>query len=326
METTEGRPRVTGPLYHHPVLLQESLDSLALTAGDCVLDATLGGGGHAEAILERVTPGGRLLGLDVDDEAIAHARERLAHFGGCVLLVHSSFRALETVLREQAFPALNAALFDLGVSSRQLDKATRGFSFRDDPEAPLDMRMDRSLGTSAADLLATASAGELTRCFQEYGELPGAGKLAREIVETRKRQPLLTASDLLACVERAGVGRGRRHHPATLVFQALRIAVNDELAALEEGLDAAIAALAPGGRLAVIAYHSLEDRRVKTLFRDEARGCICPPQQPICTCGRSARLVLEGRRATQASEAEVARNPRARSARLRVATRLPVAA
>lgn len=317
---------MTGSLYHQPVLLEESLDALALSSGDCVLDATLGGGGHAEAILERTAPSGRLLGLDVDEEAIAYARKRLERFGARALLVKSSFRTLGAVMEERAFPALDAALFDLGVSSRQLDEAERGFSFRDDPEAPLDMRMDRRRDTSAADLLATASAGELTRFFRDYGELPAAGRLAREIVETRKDRPLRTARDLLGCVERSGVGRGRRHHPATLVFQALRIAVNDELGALEEGLEAVIAALAPGGRVAVIAYHSLEDRRVKTLFRDEARGCICPPKQPACTCGRSARLTLAKRRALRATEAEVAHNPRARSARLRVASRLPVAA
>ncbi len=317
---------MTGSIYHRPVLLQESLKALALHSGDHVLDATLGGGGHAEAILERIAPDGRLLGMDVDDEALAYAAQRLERFGDAALLVRGSFRALAEKLREHRFPALDAALFDLGVSSRQLDEPTRGFSFRDDPDAPLDMRMDRRLERSAADLLAGATAGELTRWFRDYGELPGAGRLAREIVETRRTRPLRTARDLLDAIDRAKVGRGRRHHPATLVFQALRIAVNDELGALEAGLDAAIAALAPGGRLVVIAYHSLEDRRVKTLFRDEVRGCICPPKQPTCTCGRSPRLALAHRRAVRAERAEVDQNPRARSARLRAALRLPVAA
>lgn len=317
---------MTGSLYHRPVLLRESLEALALQPGENVLDATLGGGGHAEAILERIAPGGRLLGLDVDDEALKAAGRRLTRFGNCAVLVRSSFRTLDQVILDYGFPPLDGALFDLGVSSRQLDEATRGFSFRDDPDAPLDMRMDRRATESAADLLARSTAGELARWFRDYGELSGAGRLAREIVETRKHAPLRSAQDLLSAVERAKVGRGRRHHPATLVFQALRIAVNDELGALEQGLDAAIAALAPGGRLVVIAYHSLEDRRVKTLFRDEARGCVCPPKQPVCTCGRSPRLKLASRRATRAADEEVRENPRARSARLRVAQRLPVAA
>ncbi len=316
---------MTAATYHRPVLLRESLEALALRPGACVLDATLGGGGHAEAILEWIAPEGRLLALDVDDEALHHAARRLERFGECAVLVKRSFRELGRVLQEQAMPHIDAALFDLGVSSRQLDETNRGFSFRDDPAAPLDMRMDPSAGESAASLLAHASAGELTQWFRDYGELPGAGRLAREIVETRRTQPFESARDLLGAVERAGVGRGRRHHPATLVFQALRIAVNDELGALEDGLAAAIDALAPGGRLVVIAYHSLEDRRVKTLFRDEARGCVCPPRQPVCTCGRSPRLSLPTRRAIRAGDDEVRDNPRARSARMRVAQRLPVA-
>ena len=315
-----------GPSYHRPVLLPESLDALALRAGDRVLDGTLGGGGHAEAILERTAPDGVLIGLDVDDEALEEAGRRLARFGPRALLVRTSFRALREVLRDHALPSLDAALFDLGVSSHQLDDPARGFSFRDDPDARLDMRMDTRLEHSAERFLAEASAGELSRCFREYGELPAAGRLAREIVETRRDAPFRSARDLIGAVERARVGRGRRHHPATLVFQALRIAVNDELGALEEGLEAAVEALSPGGRLAVISYHSLEDRRVKTFLRDEARGCVCPPKQPVCTCGRSPRVTLPSRRARRASAEEIRENPRARSARLRCAVRLPEAA
>lgn len=317
---------MTGPRYHKPVLLKECLEALALRVGDRVLDGTLGGGGHAEAILERVTPGGILIGLDVDHQALEEAGRRLARFGAAAILVRRSFRSLAEVLREHAIDSLDAVLFDLGVSSHQLDDSTRGFSFRDDPEAPLDMRMDQRLDIRAADFLAQASAGELTRCFQDLGELPGASRLAREIVETRRRTAFASARDLVAAVDRSGVGRGRRHHPATLVFQALRIAVNQELEALEEGLEAAVEALAPGGRLVVIAYHSLEDRRVKTFLRDEARGCVCPPKQPVCTCGRSPRVALATRRAQRASDEEIRDNPRARSARMRTALRISEAA
>lgn len=187
----------------------------------------------------------------------------------------------------------------------------------------LDMRMDSRSGRSAAQLLAETPPAELERWLREYGELPGARRLAAAIVEARRSAPLRTVRDLLDVIARARVGGGRRHHPATLVFQALRIAVNDELAALEEGLDAALEALAPGGRLVVIAYHSLEDRIVKERLRAEARGCVCPPRQPVCTCGRRPRVRLLTRRAVRPSEEEVRANPRARSARLRAAERLP---
>ena len=279
---------MAGSVYHRPVLLRESLEHLALQPGQRVVDGTLGGAGHAEAILERIAPDGLLIGLDVDPEALAIAAERLAPFGARAHLERASFRSLGEVLRTLAFESVDAVLLDLGVSSRQLDAAERGFRFASDSaeDTPLDMRMDDRLPRTAADWLAEASAAELARIFREYGELPGSDRLAREICTARRRAPLRTASDLLEVIGRAGVGRGRRHHPATLVFQALRIAVNDELAALDEGLAAATDGLAPGGRLVVIAYHSLEDRRVKQYLRSEARGCVCPPRQPVCTCGR----------------------------------------
>jgi 16S rRNA (cytosine1402-N4)-methyltransferase len=219
---------------------------------------------------------------------------------------------------------VDAILLDLGVSSRHLDAPERGFRFADASaaETPLDMRMDRRREATAADRLARASAEELQRWFSEYGELPGSRKLARAITEARRTKPLRTAADLLAVIEAAGIGRGRKHHPATLVFQALRIVTNDELGALREGLEHAIDALAPGGRIAVIAYHSLEDRIVKNAFRDAVRGCVCPPRQPVCTCGKLPRLEIVTRRPVTAGEAETRANPRARSARLRVARRL----
>lgn len=316
--------------YHQPVLLEETLRELALRPGHTVVDGTLGGGGHAEAILEAIGEAGHLLAFDVDGEAIAHAKKRLARFAPRVHFVQRSFREIEAVVSElqgqPGWEAIAAVLLDLGVSSHQLDTPERGFRFGDaeaHPDIPLDMRMSPLLERDAKDLLAQASVSELTLWFRDYGEIKGAARLAREIVETRKRETLRTASDLIAAIERARIGRGRRHHPATLVFQALRVAVNDELGALRDGLLGARSVLAPGGRLVVIAYHSLEDRMTKRFFRTESNPCVCPPRQPVCTCGRKATLRLPVRRAIRASEREIAENPRARSARLRVAVRLP---
>ncbi len=316
------------PFRHQPALLAEALEQLALRRGARVVDGTVGGGGHAEAILERTSPDGWLLGLDVDGEALEAAARRLERFGNRVRLVRASFRELGSLQRELALAAVDGVLLDLGVSSRQLDAPERGFRFSGDTASvtPLDMRMDDRLPRTAADLLRTAAPAELERWLREYGELPRAARMARALVEARRRAPLRTAADLLRVVQEAGVGRGRRHHPATLVFQALRIAVNDELGALDAGLEAGVKLLAPGGRLAVIAYHSLEDRRVKEFFRREARGCVCPPRQPVCTCGRSPRLRVLTRRPITPDAAEQRQNPRSRSARLRAAERLPEAA
>ena len=309
---------------HEPVLLEEVLDLLQPGPGALVVDATLGGGGHAEAILERTGPDGRLIGLDRDDEALAAASRRLARFGERARLVRASFGELGAVLEAEAVSNVDAVLFDLGVSSRQLDAPERGFRFSEDAGAdtPLDMRMDRRQPRTAADLLAHAPASELERVFREYGELPGAARLARAIAERRGRAPLRTSADLVALVRETRVGGGRKHHPATLVFQALRIAVNDELAALGAGLEAAIDALRPGGRLGVIAYHSLEDRRVKQCLRAAERGCVCPPRIPVCICGQRPRVRAVVRRAVMPGEDEIRHNPRARSARLRVAERI----
>jgi 16S rRNA (cytosine1402-N4)-methyltransferase len=314
--------------FHRPVLVTQCLELLDAAPGRLLVDATLGDGGHAEAILERTAPDGRLIALDRDPDALAIAAERLARFGTRVRLEHASFRTLGRVLARLAAPRVDGVLFDLGVSSRQLDTAARGFRFAEATAdaTPLDMRMDPTEGETAAALLARASEEELARWFREYGELPGARRLARTLVRRRREQPLATSGDLLAALREAKVGGGRRHHPATLVFQALRIAVNDELGALDEGLEAAIQALAPGGRLCVIAYHSLEDRVVKRTFEREARGCVCPPRQPVCTCGRQPRLRRMTRRPVRADERECHDNPRARSARLRAAERLPEAA
>jgi 16S rRNA (cytosine1402-N4)-methyltransferase len=280
--------------------------------GGFFVDATLGAGGHAEALLAR-GGGVRLLGIDRDPDALARARQRLARFGDRVTFREADFADLAAVL--DGFPAPDGILADLGVSSMQLDDGQRGFSFRRD--GPLDMRMGRS-GRSAADIVATASVEELTRIFRDFGEERMAAKIARGIVAERTRGPIQTTRHLARIVAEEK-GSREKIDPATRVFQALRIEVNQELVALARFLAAASARLNEGGRLAVIAYHSLEDRIVKDAFRRESGVCLCPPKLPACICG--ARMVLRvlTRRPIRPGEAEVRRNPRSRSARLRVA-------
>jgi 16S rRNA (cytosine1402-N4)-methyltransferase len=313
---------------HRPALLEECLSALELRPGSIVVDGTLGGSGHASRILERTAPDGRLIGLDRDREAIAASTQRLEPFGERVSLFQESFRDLRTVLDTCGVERVDAVLLDLGVSSHQLDHARRGFRFATETkdETPLDMRMDQESGTTAADLLRGASPQQLEAWFRDHADLPGARKLARVIVETRRARPLRNAADLRAVIREAGIGRGRRHDPATLVFQALRMAVNDELPALAVGIEAAIEALRPGGRLVVLAYHSAEDRVVKRSLRDSERGCTCAPHVPVCICGRLPRVRVITRRPTMASETETRENPRARSARMRVAERIEDAA
>ncbi|MDP6978398.1 MAG: 16S rRNA (cytosine(1402)-N(4))-methyltransferase RsmH [Myxococcota bacterium] len=318
---------MTQDFQHCPVLESETLELLHLKPGATIVDGTLGGGGHAEAILERTAPDGRLIGIDLDSEARGAARTRLARFGERLQVVPGSFRDLDDIVEQLGMGPVDGVLLDLGVSSHQLDASERGFRFalESAEDTPLDMRMDPGVGKPASDLLRSASARELQLWFQEYGELPGSKRLARAIVETRKQDPIRTTADLTRVIEQAGIGRGRKHNPATLVFQALRIAVNDELTALRCGLDAAIRVLRPGGRLVVIAYHSLEDRIVKQTLRDAAKGCTCPPRTPVCICGGEITLRVITRRPIQPSEEEVRRNPRARSGRLRAAERVSAA-
>lgn len=313
---------------HRSVLLEKSLSLLEPRPNSVIVDGTVGGGGHAAAILERTGPDGRLIGLDRDPQALEAAKRRLIPYGGRVQLVRASFRHLREVLAEAGVPRVDGVLFDLGVSSPQLDDPRRGFRFGADTAntTALDMRLDPDAETTAAGLLRSASVAELTTWFREYGDLPGARRLARAIVAARERAPLRTAGDLLHVIEAARVGRGRRHHPATLAFQALRIAVNDEIRSLAEGLDAAIESLRPGGRLAVIAYHSVEDRTVKNCFRDAQRGCTCPPHTPVCVCGGRVRLRIVTKRPISPDRGELRENPRARSARLRAAERVAEAA
>jgi len=313
---------------HRSVLLEKSLSLLELRSNSLIVDGTIGGGGHAAAILERTAPDGRVIGLDRDPQALEAAERRLTVYGARIRLVRASFRHLREVLAEAGVSRVDGVLLDLGVSSPQLDDPQRGFRFAADTadDTALDMRMDPDAEITAAELLLSASAEELATWFREYGDLPGARRLARAIVAARERAPLHTTRDLLDVIEAARVGRGRRHHPATLAFQALRIAVNDEIRSLEEGLDAAIEALRPGGRLAVIAYHSVEDRVVKNRFRDAQRGCTCPPRMPVCICGGRVRLRIVTKRPISPDEDELRENPRARSARLRAAERTAEAA
>jgi 16S rRNA (cytosine1402-N4)-methyltransferase len=306
---------------HRPVLAEEVLTLLAPASGSLQIDATLGGGGHTERILGATDPDGRLLGLDADGAAIARVRERLAaRFGDRLVLRQANFRDLGSVAPSAGFGAVDGLLFDLGLSSFQLADDARGFGIR--AGGPLDMRFDPSVGVPASELLATLDARELAALFKRYGEEPQASRIARAIVEARRTAPVSTAEELAALVERVAPGRpGRRRiHPATRVFQALRIAVNEELDALATGLAAGVNLLRPGGRLVVLSYHSLEDRIVKRFMDAERKGCICPPSLPVCACGREPRLRLITKSVT-AGPTEVALNPRARSARLRAAER-----
>ncbi|HET9347320.1 MAG TPA: 16S rRNA (cytosine(1402)-N(4))-methyltransferase RsmH [Candidatus Limnocylindrales bacterium] len=309
---------------HMPVLAEEVMSMLSPATGSLQIDATVGGGGHTERILEATTPDGRLLGLDADGAAIARVDARLRpRFGDRLVLRQANFRELRDVAPEAGFGAVDGLLFDLGLSSFQLADTDRGFGIR--AGGPLDMRFDTGRGVPAAELLATLDADELTALFRRFGEEPNARRIARAIVDARRTAPVSTAEELAALVERVSPrstsGR-RRIHPATRVFQALRIAVNEELDALQDGLAAAVDLLRPGGRLVVLSYHSLEDRIVKRFLDAERKGCICPPSLPVCVCGRSPRLRLVTRPSLTPTDAEIAANPRARSARLRAAERV----
>ena len=306
---------------HVPVLLDEVIDGLQVDAGGQpegrYVDATVGGGGHAAEILAASAPDGKLLGLDRDLAALEVAADRLDGYEGRFELVHTSFAHLKEVAEAHDFAPIDGILFDLGLSSLQLADDERGFSFMAD--GPLDMRFDRtSRGATAADLVNTLSAEALADILYEYGEETQSRRIARAIVEAR---PLHRTRDLVEVIEGA-VGRRRgRLHPATLTFQALRIAVNEELEALKAALPQAVELLRGGGRLAVIAFHSLEDRIVKRFMRRESKDCICPRDLPICTCDHEASLDVITRKPIRPTEEEVAANPRSRSARLRIAER-----
>ncbi len=307
---------------HLPVLAEEVMTILSPRPGCLQIDGTLGGGGHTERILEASTPDGRVLGLYADPAAIERVRARLARFGDRLVLRQANFRDVGTVAPAAGFGAVDGLLLDLGLSSYQLADVDRGFGIR--TGGPLDMRFDTSRGVPASELLATLDARDLASIFRRYGEEPRAERIARSIERARAGAPVDTAERLAAIVERAApAAPGRRRiHPATRVFQALRIAVNDELGALEAALADAMDLLRPGGRLVVLSYHSLEDRIVKRFVAAERKGCICPPAIPVCVCGRSPRLRALGPQPVVPTADEVAANPRARSARMRAAERL----
>ncbi len=303
---------------HVPVLLREVVALLRPERGGTYVDATLGLGGHAEALLS-ASPRVRVVGIDVDPEALAVARVRLARFGDRLVPVEGRYEDVAAHLDRLGIARADGVLADLGVSSLQLDRAERGFSFMKD--GPLDMRMSKA-GPSAADLVNGLSREELSRVFREYGEERMAGRIAREIVETRTTAPVTTTGELRRLVLRAvGPRRERHKDPATRVFQALRIATNRELIDLERFLDDAVARLALGARVAVLSYHSLEDRIVKRVFARHTAGCTCPPSFPVCVCPRRRVMALVTKKPVRPSLPEIAQNPRARSARLRVLER-----
>ncbi len=306
---------------HLPVMLDEVIDGLDIKENGIYIDGTAGGAGHSSAIAARLT-GGRLISLDRDEVAVAVAKERLARFGDRSTVVHAEFSDMARVCRELGVERVDGVLLDLGVSSYQLDTAARGFSYMSD--AALDMRMDRSQELDAAKVVNTYSAEELSRIIREYGEEKFAYRIACGIVAAREKKPIETTGELVEIIRSAlpDGGRSQKHHPAMRTFQAIRIEVNGELALLPRAISDAVSLLAPGGRLAVITFHSLEDRIVKNLLSELASGCVCPADFPVCVCGRKPQIKLCGKKPRTASPRELEINGRAHSAKLRIAEKL----
>jgi 16S rRNA (cytosine1402-N4)-methyltransferase len=305
---------------HVPVLVAELIEALHPESGKRYLDGTLGGGGHTEEILIKSSPDGQVLGLDRDDEAIASAQERLGRFGRRFLARQASFADAKEILTEIGWNGVDGVVLDLGISSHQIDSPERGFSFR--MPSRLDMRMDRRQHLDAQEIVNLFSDDELERIFRDYGEDSAARRIAQAIVADRRHKPIQTTGELVKIVERVK-GKGRRQiHPATQVFQALRIAVNRELQHLEHFLASGFEILRPGGRLAIISFHSLEDRLVKSAFRKWSRACLCPPRMLRCQCGWSQKVQMITKKPIVAPASETTANPRARSAKLRIVERL----
>ena len=307
---------------HRPVLLEECIQGLNIRPEGVYLDGTLGRAGHSREIARQLRGSGRLICVDRDQAALEAARERLGEWMDRVTLVHSNFDRVDKILDELELPGVDGMLFDLGVSSPQLDDGSRGFSYLAD--APLDMRMDRSEGLTAAQVVNTWSQEELRRILFQYGEERFAPQIAGAIVRRREERPIETTLELVDIIKGAMPAKALREkqHPAKRSFQAIRIAVNDELSSVERMLRRAVPRLNRGGRLAVITFHSLEDRIVKTVLADFARGCICPPDFPVCVCGRTPDIRLVNKKPILPSQEEIQNNPRARSAKLRVCEKL----
>ncbi len=307
---------------HKPVLLDECLAALDIRPDGIYLDGTLGRAGHSLEIVRRLTEGGRLIGVDRDETALTAAEQRLAAYQDRVTLVHSNFSCIHQILDELHIEKIDGMLFDLGVSSPQLDDAERGFSYMHD--APLDMRMDRTAALTARDVVNSWSYEELRRILFEYGEERYAPVIAKHILRAREVSPIETTGQLAEIIKQAmpAAALREKQHPAKRSFQAIRIAVNGELDELEPMMEAAVERLKFGGRLAVISFHSLEDRIIKKTMQRLATGCTCPPEFPVCVCGKKPKIKLVTRKPIVSTEAELAYNPRARSAKLRVAEKI----
>ena len=308
--------------FHKPVMVREVVESLNCKRGGIYLDGTLGGGGHAYEILKKTSPKGVLIGIDIDDDALLESERRLQPFGRRKILVKGNYADIGNILAGLNIPKVDGILLDLGVSSHQFKTAERGFSFS--LSATLDMRMDRSQKKSAYDLINTLPDKELERIIRDYGEEMMAGRIVKAILARRKRSPIKTTAELAAIVVESLPPdlRRKRIHPATRTFQAIRIAVNDELLNLARAINSGIDVLAREGRFSIISFHSLEDRIVKNAFRSWEKGCICPSDLPVCSCGREARLKVLTRKPVTPHDAEIAVNPRARGAKLRTAERV----
>ena len=312
----------TTSFAHRPVMLDECVEALQIRPHGIYVDCTLGGGGHSFEIAGRLEKGGRLIGIDQDTAALAAAADRLCVYRDRITLVHDNFQNIGAILAENQIAGIDGALIDLGVSSYQLDTPSRGFSYQHD--APLDMRMDTEASLTAYDIVNKYPHGELCRIIRDYGEERFAASIASHIVKAREKAPVRTTLEL-ADIIRASIPPANRAdgpHPAKRTFQAIRIEVNRELTVIPPALNALIKALRPGGRLAVISFHSLEDRIVKQAFAAAAKGCTCPPEFPVCVCGKHPEIFAVNKKPITASAAELTENPRARSAKLRVAEKL----
>ena len=311
--------------FHHiPVMLNEVITHLNLQQGGTYIDCTLGGGGHTSEIIKKIQPGGRVIGIDQDPNALQAAQNRLAMYKDRITFVHSNFYRLKDIVADNEVGEADGVLFDLGVSSHQLDEGDRGFSYMQD--APLDMRMNPQDKVTAENLVNELEEQELARIIKEYGEERWAKRIARFIVENRQNKRIVTTGELVGIIKKAVPAGARREgpHPAKRTFQALRIAVNDELNRFAQTLRDTVDILKPGGRVCVISFHSLEDRITKEVFRDLAKDCVCPPELPVCRCNKQKQVDIITLKPVMPGAQEIENNPRARSAKLRAARKSPV--